>query len=134
MTKKIKTEAVRKGDYSNYLKKAVEFHEAMQDSLSKGKWSAVGLNAIHSGISAADALLVFFQGVRSTSPKHDDIIKLMTSMEPHGDVKDGVSHLRNLVYMKNVVEYEVRLINRDEALLLSKHATRFLEWARSKLP
>lgn len=36
--------------------------------------------------------------------------------------------------MKNIVEYEVRLIERDEALALSKHASRFLEWVRSMLP
>lgn len=134
MTKTIKTAPVHKSDYSNYLKKAQEFHETMQDSLSKGKWNAVGLNAIHAGISAADALLVFFHGVRSTSPKHDDIIKLVTSLISHKDIERRVSHLRNLIYMKNIVEYEVRLIDRDEALALSKHTSRFLEWVRSLLP
>ncbi len=134
MTKTIRTTAVHKSDYANYLKKAFEFHETMQDSLSKGKWNAVGLNAIHTGISAADSLLVFFKGVRSTSPKHDDIIKLITAMISHKDQKTHVSHLRNLIYMKNIVEYEVRLIDRDEALALSRHASRFLEWVRSMLP
>jgi len=134
MTKTIKTAAVHKSDYSNYVKKAEEFYGAMQDSLSKGKWNVVGLNAIHAGISAADALLVFFHGVRSTSPKHDDIIKLITSLISHKDIKNHASHLRSLIYMKNIVEYEVRLIGRDEALVLSKHASCFLEWVRSMLP
>lgn len=127
MAKTIKTTAVSKSDYSNYLKKAAEFHEVMRDSLSKGKWNAVGLNAIHTGISAADALLTCRHGMRSTSPKHDDIIKLITSLISHRDVKVHVSHLRNLINMKNIVEYEVRLIDRHEALVLSKHATRFFE-------
>ncbi len=134
MTKKIKTTTVSKSDYSNYLRKAAEFHETMQDSLSKGKWNAVGLNAIHAGISAADALLVFFHGMRSTSPKHDDIIKLTTSLITHKDMKANTVHLRNLINMKNIVAYEVRLIDRYEALMLSKHATRFLDWVRSMLP
>lgn len=134
MTKKIKTTSVSKSNCSNYLKKAAEFHEAMQDSLSKGKWNAVGLNAIHTGISAADALLVFFHGMRSTSPKHDDIIKLITSLISHRDIKSKVVHLRNLIYMKNIVEYEVRLIDRHEALILSKHATRFFDWIKAMLP
>ena len=112
----------------------MEFHETMQECLSKEKWNAAGLNAIHTGISAADALLVFFHGMRSTSPKHDDIIKLLTSSIAHQEMKPNSSHLRNLVSMKNVIEYEVRLINRQEALLLSKHATRFLEWVKSLLP
>lgn len=134
MIKKIKTTTVSKSDYLNYLKKADEFHDAMRDSLSKGKWNAVGLNAIHSGISATDALLVFFHGIRSTSPKHDDIIKLAISLISHRDMRTNVSHLRNLITMKNVIEYEVRLIDRHEALMLSKHATRFLEWVKSMLP
>ena len=123
-----------KSDSSNYLKKSAEFHEAMQECLSKGKWNAVGLNAIHAGISAADALLVFFHGMRSTSPKHDDIIKLVTSLISHRDVSSNISHLRNLIGMKNIVEYEVRLIDRQEALSLAKHATRFFEWVTSLLP
>lgn len=134
MTKTIKTAIVSKSDYSNYLKKSLEFHETMQECLSKGKWNAVGLNAIHAGISAADALLVFFHGMRSTSPKHDDIIKLITSLMTHRDLSSHVSHLRELIGMKNIVEYEVRLIDRYEALLLSKHATRFLEWIKAMLP
>lgn len=134
MTKIIKTTSVHKSDYANYLKKAAEFHEIMLEGLSKGKWNAVGLNAIHAGISAADALLVFLHGIRSTSPKHDDIIKLITSLIPHKEAKDKISHLRNLIGMKNIVEYEVRLIDKGEALSLSKHASRFLEWVRSILP
>lgn len=134
MIKSIKTTKVSKSDYSNYLKKASEFHEAMQESLSKGKWNAVGLNAIHTGISAADALLVFFHGVRSTSPKHDDIIKLVTSLIMHRNAQTNVSHLKNLIGMKNIVEYEVRLIDKHEAVLLSKHASRFLDWVKSLFP
>lgn len=134
MTRTIKTTIVSRSDYSNYLKKAAEFHDAMRDSLSKGKWNAVGLNAIHTGISAADSLLVFFRGIRSTSPKHDDIIKLVTSHIPHKEIKDKIPHLRDLIYMKNVVEYEVRLIDKSEALMLAKHATRFFEWVQCLLP
>lgn len=134
MTKTIKTVIVHKSDYSNYLKKAAEFHDVMQDSLSKGKWNAVGLNAIHTGISSADALLVFSHGVRSTSPKHDDVIKLITSLISHRDIKNNISHLRNLLYIKNIVEYEVRLVDKGEAITLSKHASRFFEWVRSMLP
>lgn len=134
MTKKIKTATVSKSDYSNYLKKSAEFHETMQECLSKGKWNAAGLNAIHAGISAADALLVFFHGMRSTSPKHDDIVKLLTSLISHKEIESNATHLRNLVGMKNVIEYEVRLIDRGEALLLSKHATRFFEWTKELLP
>lgn len=134
MSRKIKTTNVPKSDYRNYLKKAREFLSTAQDSLIKGKWNSAGLNAIHSAISMADAFLVFMHGVRSTSPKHDDIIRLFSSLVKHKDAEENINHLRNLIGMKNIVEYEQRLINQTEAYGLFKHAQRFFGWVRSILP
>jgi len=114
MAKKIKTIHVPKSGYMNYLKKAEEFLSSAQDSLVKEKWNAAGLNAIHAGISSADALLVSLHGVRSTSPKHDDILKLFSSLVKHKGLEDNVSHLRHLISMKNIVEYDQRLITQNE--------------------
>lgn len=133
-SKKIKTTNVPKTDCGNYLKKAREFLSMAQESLLQTKWNAAGLNAIHAGISASDAVLVCFHGVRSTSPKHDDTIRIFTSLVQHKDVEKNISHLRRLIAMKNVVEYEQRLILRSEAVELSKHAERFFNWADSMLP
>jgi hypothetical protein len=55
MTKVIKTSHTPKSDYINYLKKAEEFLSSAQDSIVREKWNAAGLNAIHAGISSADA-------------------------------------------------------------------------------
>ncbi|MDO9572463.1 MAG: HEPN domain-containing protein [Candidatus Omnitrophota bacterium] len=133
MTKKIRTSHVSKSDYINYLKKAEEFLSSAQDSLIRGKWNAAGLNAIHAGISSADALLVSLHGIRSTSPKHDDILKLFPSLVKHKGLEENSSHLRHLISMKNVVEYDQRLITQGEAISLSKHAERFLAWVKSIL-
>lgn len=122
MTKDIRTAYVPKADYINYLKKAEEFLSSAQDSLIREKWNAAGLNAIHAGISSADALLVFLHGVRSTSPKHDDMLKLFTNLIRHKGIEENISHLRNLISMKNVVEYDQRLVVQNEAISLSKHA------------
>jgi len=132
--KGIRTTNIPKSDYLNYLKKAEEFLSTMQDSLIKGRWNSAGLNAIHSVISAADAVLVCFHGIRSTSPKHDDIIKLFSILIKHKDIDRNIEHLRKLIAMKNVVEYEQRLIAQAEAISLSKHAERFFEWAKLILP
>jgi len=132
--KHVKTTQVSKSDYINYLKKAEEFLAAMRDSISKDNWNAAGLNAIHSAVSASDAVLVCLHGVRSTSPKHDDIVKLFSSLIRHRDGEENVNHLRRLVSMKNIVEYEQRLISQSEAVALSKHAERFLDWVRRLLP
>lgn len=134
MTKNIKVTYVSKSDYINYLKKSEEFFLAAQDSLIKEKWNAAGLNAIHTGISSADALLVFLHGVKSTGPKHEDILKLLSSLIKHKALEENISHLRQLISMKNIVEYDQRLITQSEAISLSKHSERFLVWVKSILP
>ncbi|MDP2940674.1 MAG: HEPN domain-containing protein [Candidatus Omnitrophota bacterium] len=134
MTRDIKTSRVPKPDYINYLKKAEEFLSSAQDSLIKDKWNAAGLNAIHAGISAADALLVALHGIKSTSPKHDDIIKLLSSLMKHKGLEENISHLRSLISMKSIVEYDQRLITQSEAVNLSKHSERFLAWVKNILP
>lgn len=133
MTKDIKTAHVPKSDYINYLKKSEDFFSNAQDSLVKEKWNAVGLNAIHAGISAADALLVFLHGIRSRGPKHDDILKLLSNLIKHKGLEKNLSHLRHLISMKNIVEYDQRLITQSEAIGMSKHAERFLAWIKSIL-
>lgn len=133
MTKEIRTSQVSKLEHINYLKKAEEFFSSAQDSIIKGKWNSAGLNAIHSGISSADALLVSLHGIKSSSPKHDDILKLLSSLVKHKGLEENINHLRNLISMKNIVEYGQRLITQNEAVNLSKHAERFLSWVKSML-
>lgn len=132
--KEVRTTSVPKSDYINYLKKAEEFLSTVQESLIKAKWNAVGLNAIHAGISASDAVLVCLHGVRSTNPKHDDVIRLFSALVKHKDIEQNINHLRSLIAMKNIVEYDQRLITQSEAMSLSKHAERFLAWVKSILP
>ncbi len=134
MSKDIKITSIPKSDYINYLKKAEEFLSTMNDSLIKAKWNSAGLNAIHSAISASDSLLVCLHGIRSISPKHDDVIRLLSSLIKHENIEQNINHLRNIIAMKNIVEYDRRLINQTEATALSKRAERFLNWVKSLLP
>ena len=132
--KKIPTGRVDKTQYRNFYKKAKEFYETMHISLGRKNWNATALNAVHSGISANDALLAYFYGIRSVSPKHDDAVKLLVSLVKHKEVNLSSAHLRKLIGMKNLVEYEGRLFTQSEAQSLAKHAQRFLEWVESLLP
>ena len=134
MVKEIKARHIPKSDYINYLKKGEEFFSSAQDSLVREKWNSAGLNAIHAGISSADALLVSLHGIRSSSPKHDDILRLFPSLVRHKGLEENISHLRHLISMKNIVEYDQRLITQNEAVSLAKHAERFLAWVKSILP
>jgi len=134
MTGKFKVGKTSKEDYIKFLKKADEFFEIMQESLKKEKWNAAGLNAIHAGISANDALLTFHFGMRSISSKHDDAVRLLISMIKQDETEKKAKHLRKLISMKNIVEYEGRLFLKGEAESLAKHAERFLDWVKSLLP
>lgn len=100
----------------------------------KEKWNAAGLNAIHAAISSNDALLTFHFGLRSISPKHDDAVKLLIYMMKRDDVETKAKHLRRIISIKDLVEYDGRLLSRAEAESLAKHAERFLVWVKSLLP
>jgi hypothetical protein len=134
MNGKFKIGKSSKEEYKKFLKKAEEFCDVMQQSLMREKWNAAGLNAIHTGISANDALLTFNFGLRSISPKHDDAVKLLISMLNRDDTEKKAKHLRRLISVKNLVEYDGRLLSKAEAESLAKHADRFLMWVRSLLP
>lgn len=125
---KIKTTKVDKILYKNYIKKALEYRTTMRESILSSNWNSASLNAIHSGISANDAILVFFHGVRSISSKHDDAVTLLRNLIKNENIKQNSLHLSKLIYAKNLVEYESRLFSSGEAHSLAKHAERFIEW------
>lgn len=118
---KIKTAKVEKQLYINFLKKALEYRDTMRGSISSNNWNAASLNAIHAGISANDAVLVFFHGLRSISPKHEDAVNLLRELIKDDKVKENATHLSKLIFAKNMVENESRLFSQSEAYSISKH-------------
>ena len=49
--KKLKTVHVAKNDYKVFLGKAKDFYEIMLNARDRERWTAAGLNAVHSAIS-----------------------------------------------------------------------------------
>ncbi|MBU4299203.1 HEPN domain-containing protein [Patescibacteria group bacterium] len=126
---------IPESNWRNYLIKARQFLETAQDTYLKENWNAVGLNAVHSAISANDALIVYYGKVRSTSKKHSDAAELLLRIFKNSEEsKQNSKHLLWLINRKNLVEYEERLFFKKEAEESLKHAERFLNWAKSKLP
>jgi HEPN domain-containing protein len=134
MAEKSKARSAEKSSYINYIKKAQEFSQTMQRAYESGNWNSVGLEAVQSAISANDALLVFFGGIRSASPNHMDAIRLLTEIIDTGEARRNSNHLRRVIAKKNVIEYENRLFTKKEAEEVKLHAERFLSWAASMLP
>ncbi|OGQ46172.1 MAG: hypothetical protein A2W63_00145 [Deltaproteobacteria bacterium RIFCSPLOWO2_02_44_9] len=133
MTKKRKTRIVDKNQYHAFFAKAKDFAFMMHVSLEEGKWNSAGLQAVHTVISASDAVIVYYGGVRSAELDHREVVGLL-----HNIIGESASaagrHVSRVIAKKNLVEYEERLIIQSEARDMAEHAKRFLEWVNEMLP
>ncbi len=133
MTKKRKTRVVDKNAYQDFLVKAKDFASMMDVSIAEGKWNSAGLQAVHTVISASDAVIVYYGGVRSIEPDHREVVGLLHDIV--GDTATAASrHVSRVIAKKNLVEYEGRSITQTDAKEMVEHAKRFLEWVVENLP
>lgn len=135
MNSKIRTQDVARNLYGNYLRKSDECFRAANDCFLKGDWNAAAICAIHSCIAASDAICIYFLGRRHTGPNHNNAAELISTIKGgNEEAKDGANRLRKILSIKNMAEYEERLMRRSDAEKLIKDAEWFLAFARSKLP
>jgi len=117
----------------NYLKKAQEFVVAMETSLGEKHWNAAALAAVHAAISAGDALLAAFVGIRSSEQDHRQIVTLLADhLGKEGE--QASKHVQRVIARKNLVEYEERLIRQADANQMATHVRRLMVLVESKLP
>jgi uncharacterized protein (UPF0332 family) len=128
----MKTRNVDKHKYSNYLIKADEFFDSMNDSFSKRKFNATVLNAIHCAMSSADALTVFYKGIRHAGERHEDVVALLNTFGLP-EIQNKNRQLLNLLRIKNSAEYEEKLLTEANALDSIKNADRFFKWIKGLL-
>jgi HEPN domain-containing protein len=128
----MKTRNVDKHKYNNYMIKADEFFDSMNDSFAKRHFNATVLNAIHCAISAADALTVFYKGVRHAGDRHEDVVSLLNTLGLP-EIQNKNKQLLSLLRIKNSAEYEEKLMTEANALDSIKNAERFFSWVRSML-
>ncbi|MGB7295873.1 MAG: HEPN domain-containing protein [Candidatus Aminicenantales bacterium] len=135
MNPKFRTRVVARNSYANYLKRSDECFAAAKASLSKGNWNAAAICAIHSCISACDSLCIYFLGRRHSGANHSDAVGLleMTGVE-RPELTTNVNRLRKILSVKNMAEYEERLLRRAEAESMIKDTERFVAFVRSRLP
>ena len=128
MTKNIKTRAVEKGLFRNYLQKAAENCRGAVKSLEEKAYNAAAVSAVHSAISAADAFCVFGLGERCASENHKDTAALiMDATEKKGE-NDKIRKLfESIIRIKNMAEYEERLVREKEADKAVREAVEMLE-------
>ncbi|MEK6544721.1 MAG: HEPN domain-containing protein [Elusimicrobiota bacterium] len=131
--KNFKTRSVSRDRHGIYLKKAQEFLRASESALKIGDWNAAGLNAVHAAISSADALLVYYAGVRSSGDSHYDVVGLLRQHIKDDSLGSKIQTLSKVLGYKNFTAYEDRELTEAEGKNAQKLAQRFLEWAQSHL-
>lgn len=131
--KSFKTRPVSRIRFTTYLRKAQEFLRAAESALKVGDWNAVGLNAVHSSISAADALLVHNKSLRSTGESHHDVVALLRLHLKDPQLGSKILTLTKILDYKHLAAYEDRSLTEAEARDAEKLSRRFMDWALSLL-
>lgn len=132
LTARGRSSAVRAGADLIYIKKAREWMDLMDLAIEGGKWNAAGLLGVHAAISAADALTSRYLELRSAGQSHDDVFKLVASVDLSG-APQKAELLSQIVSMKNLVAYEDRDFGAVDAQKLAKQSHRFIAWVEEAL-
>lgn len=128
------TKNVQKIIANDYLKRASECKNAMRWCFENRHWNACVINAIHSAISAADALCVFEIGVRHAGERHDEAVQLLISINPgENAIINASKHLRNLLGIKSGAEYGERLMTEKDASAAVKDTERLLGFVEGRI-
>lgn len=82
-----------------------------------------------------DALCVCFLGKRHAEESHDDAVNLFKTIKL-GDkaINTNANRIIRILSIKNMAEYEERLVYRVEAEKVLKDCERFLEYVKKELP
>ena len=134
MSPKLKTRDVSKSFYSNYLKKAEECLHAAKNSFSDQEWNSSTISAIHACISGCDAMCVYFLGKRNAGENHNDTVALFKTIKNDESINTNANRILRVLRIKNMAEYEERLVYRSEAEKVLKDCERFLEFVKKSLP
>lgn len=135
MTRKIKTQTITKSYYSNYLKRSDECIRAAKEANLRKDWNAATICAIHACISASDAFCVYFLGKRHSGDNHLDAARLLRNVDRQDEkLSTNAKRLIKVLSIKNMAEYEDRLIFQIEAEKVLKNSHKFLEYINDSLP
>jgi len=134
MARRFKTCDVAKLFFSNHLKKAKECFSAAQNSLHEGAWNAAVINSIHCCIAACDAMCVYFLGKRNAGDDHNSSATLFKTIKADDEINENANRILRILRVKNMAEYEERLVSKSEAEKIFKDCERFLEFVEKQLP
>jgi hypothetical protein len=119
-----RTRSASPADARAYLSKAAEFLRASTDSLELENFIAATGNAVHAGISAADAMAAARAGAVWTGEHTLAAAHLEKAAGPEG--RDAGRHLRRLLPLKSRAEYDPEPVTPAEARVAVQAAQRIV--------
>lgn len=134
MVRKLRTRDISRSLYINYLKRAEECLHAAKNSFNSQKWNAATINAIHSCIAACDAMCVYFLGKRHAGESHNEAVTLFKTIKSSQEININANRIARILRIKNMAEYEERLVYESEAEKILKDCERFFEYVKEGLP
>jgi len=135
MTIKMKKRKVNKSLYSNYLKRVEECYITANVCFKNADWNAATICAIHACISACDAMCIYFLGKRHAGENHNNAVRLFKTISiQSGNLSQNANRLSKIISIKNMAEYEERLVYKSEAEKIIKDMERFFNYVRKELP
>ena len=121
--------------YKDHLSRAQQSLDVAKYAFEQGKWDACAINCVQAGISASDAYCIFKLSLHNASQRHDDAIKLFSSIDPANEThKTNANRLRHLLSEKSGSAYGEQPVKKNEAEYLLTEAGRLLNYVKSKMP
>lgn len=124
------TRNVERARWRSFLAKAESFLRAARRALEDEDWDPSVSASIHAGILACDVATVGMIGIRNAG-QHDEIEALLGLALPASakEIVDAKRRISRLLSVKNVAEYEARLLAKADAEAALKDAERMVLWA-----
>jgi uncharacterized protein (UPF0332 family) len=126
------TKSVDPKKASGYVTKAEGFLEIANLALQNKKYDSAVMNAVHSAISALDALTTSFKGKRA-SDQHTEVLSLIQGIFPSQEYEEIKKQFTSLISKKNASEYQPDLMDPKEAEDSVRWAERILTKVKAKL-
>lgn len=134
MVRGLSTKPTKIGADKLYLNKSKDFLVGAKSEIQNGNWNSSSVLSVHAVISACDAVCSRFLQLRHSGADHMHAVELLNSLPIDRKELDAkLKQARRVISMKNIAEYEDKLINREEAGEMLRDAERIVEWVTGKL-
>lgn len=117
---------------SSYITKSEEFLEMAKLAVQNAKYTSAVTSAIHSAISALDALTTSYKGKRA-SDDHTEVLSLVQGIFTPQEYQEIKRQFTSLMDKKNASEYQPDLMDPKDAQDSVKWAERILDKVKKKL-